>query len=920
MAIKAREKTTPSPATYVQDFGLNVTPSPVQRNKRIVVLGTAEDGPMYEPILMDKPEDAEFVFGRLGAGDLVRGIFESWDVQGGYPTVVGVRIGNGTKAKIEIEETTGTGVDQEQGSNLTSLKLEALYPGAIYNGTTIGYDDNRNVAIYNPKTGTTSVISVDPEHPTNPNVDARNVAELVDAINANINLNSIMVASYSGILADFEIAVSGSSTGVNSTNSFVEISLPDVIDAGYITTSGYMIPSPINGEHTAGNNLIEIEAVEAVSISNWEKLSSKGAAVNSFSLMPLDGKSPAAWQTLQAMYDYDSDGIYSSDPSGSIVSEYVYSLDYALMDGGGGEGGPTLSGGYYLGGTAQEEIRISVPLCLDDTEETSNSGIASGVIMTDSYYTNYRGNYLLAAASGIAQKEVNGIDVRPSGNIVVQVSTTSDPNGFWQTLPYNTTSGIYLENWTGTTGVSGVATFKVGPTASGNPIMQTLVDSRNSIRPNVYVRVSANTIKGTLTEKENLNGLTTSNAYPSDYFVRGQEIVFNSAPVFDMYVNYGTRISYEVGSTVDLTDPNNGKFTFNTVGLLPGPGGLKLDSTDLSYIRFRYRFLPTWPNITTAARSMTGGKDGNILNGRERKEQFNTAYELLRNYGADLWVPMGAYIDELTERFNPITGLKETIAVDYAGDLDEFLEDLSINNIQPHAILGAKPMEDVTQANKDLWVKRLTVRDTSDPTRAANLMATIQNKFISVVAFEPVFLNLGRGRPYVANGQAAYAGMLASMPYDISPTNKAISGIQNLRFGLSSTQYEAMNSARYVTMKTRPGRNPVIVEDVTAAPVGSDFVNWSTFSITAEAANRVYAIADSFIGKPNSVEVRTSLEQMISNALVSMSGLRQFDFSVTSSATQQVIGVVEVDLILVPIFTIKKIRTTVKLRKNLPVS
>jgi hypothetical protein len=317
---------------------------------------------------------------------------------------------------------------------------------------------------------------------------------------------------------------------------------------------------------------------------------------------------------------------------------------------------------------------------------------------------------------------------------------------------------------------------------------------------------------------------------------------------------------------------------------------------------------------------MTGGKDGNILNGRERKEQFNTAYELLRNYGADLWVPMGAYIDELTERFNPITGLKETIAVDYAGDLDEFLEDLSINNIQPHAILGAKPMEDVTQANKDLWVKRLTVRDTSDPTRAANLMATIQNKFISVVAFEPVFLNLGRGRPYVANGQAAYAGMLASMPYDISPTNKAISGIQNLRFGLSSTQYEAMNSARYVTMKTRPGRNPVIVEDVTAAPVGSDFVNWSTFSITAEAANRVYAIADSFIGKPNSVEVRTSLEQMISNALVSMSGLRQFDFSVTSSATQQVIGVVEVDLILVPIFTIKKIRTTVKLRKNLPVS
>jgi hypothetical protein len=66
----AREINLPSPATYVQDFGLNVSPAPIQRNKRVVILGTAEDGPMYEPIQIEKPEDAEFVWGRLGAGDL----------------------------------------------------------------------------------------------------------------------------------------------------------------------------------------------------------------------------------------------------------------------------------------------------------------------------------------------------------------------------------------------------------------------------------------------------------------------------------------------------------------------------------------------------------------------------------------------------------------------------------------------------------------------------------------------------------------------------------------------------------------------------------------------------------------------------------------------------------------------------------
>jgi len=78
----AREISIPSPATYIQDFGLNVSPEPAQRNKRVVIIGTSEDGPMYEPIQVNKPEDAEFVWGRSNVGDLVRGIRECWDVQG----------------------------------------------------------------------------------------------------------------------------------------------------------------------------------------------------------------------------------------------------------------------------------------------------------------------------------------------------------------------------------------------------------------------------------------------------------------------------------------------------------------------------------------------------------------------------------------------------------------------------------------------------------------------------------------------------------------------------------------------------------------------------------------------------------------------------------------------------------------------
>ena len=327
--------------------------------------------------------------------------------------------------------------------------------------------------------------------------------------------------------------------------------------------------------------------------------------------------------------------------------------------------------------------------------------------------------------------------------------------------------------------------------------------------------------------------------------------------------------------------------------------------------------MPNFPNITSKVKSLSGGTNGNFLSNAERYKTLAVAYDKLKNYVADIYVPMGAYIDATAIKANPITGLKEEIPVGFHLQLEDFLEDLSINSTQPHAILGVNPSTANTQEAKDLWVDRLTITDMSDPNRAANIMAQIQNKFMTVVAFEPLFLNIGRGRPYIANGQAAYAGFLASIPYNISPTNKEIPGITTVRFDLSINQYERLNAMRYVTMMSRQGQNPVVVEDVTAAPYGSDFVNWSTFSIMAEAANRVRAVAREFLGRPNSVEVRASLEQLISNALKQMDGLRGFDFSMTSSATQQVLGTIEIDLILVPIFTIKRIRNTVKLRKNL---
>lgn len=955
----AREYAIPSTSTFIRDFGLNVTPQPVLKNRRVVLFGTAEDGPMYEPVLVDKPEDSEIVWGRSTQGDLVRGIFECWNVQEGNPNVVGVRIGNGKKAYIKILESDSYGVNEEQadnsGAGVTSLKLEARFPGARYNQVTIKYDDRRNVAIYNPKTGLTSVFSIDTANPNNSSVDAHNVQELVDAINADRNLNSIIRATTSGVVADFELKVRSGTNGINQSSTGIKVDLKKLLQvSGTLTdaTDAYLVPDPTlpYGEEvrdagglalknlTVTNNLIEIEEIESVSYSEWERIGFN-ANTGTFSQTVLDGKGTSRWDTIQALKDYDSDSQFIHDPSGNVKSEYIFSVENVLIN-----QIPTDARGLDQSGV----FTLTTPLPLDDSEEPWGNSVATTWLATQSDYANYydpnQSGYLWATCQGIDTKLVGGNALRPSGFIRVYVSDDVDPNGSWTELPYNVQSGVYMSSFTAaTTTADAYVTFSIGTGAvlanSGGyenvyfsrtgdirdnvkfTNMAHLIDASGFIRQDKYIRVEAYSVKGFLTEVENLAQLeaNVSNNF-THYFVRGQELLTNAPPPYPIITNYGTRITYEPDTNVAISDAVNGEITFTNPDLLPGPGGNALASDKDSHIRFKYKYMPNFPLVTSAVQSLKNGTNGTKLTVKQREEELVKAYDYLRDFEATLWVPMSAYIDDVKQDWNKQTGLKENVTNSYAVDIEEFLEELSINSIQPHAVLGVNPVPGDTIGERDQWVENLTVVDINNPTRAANVMANIQSKFISVAAFEPLFLNLGRGRPYSNNGQAAYAGLLASLPYNISPTNKALPGISAIRKSFSIRQYESLNAMRYVAMRTRRGQNPVIVNDVTAAPYGSDFVSWSTYSITAESADRVKRIAESYLGQPNSVELRNAMDQDISNSLQEMSGLQGFNFTISSTIEQQVLGVVEIELILVPIFTMKKIRTTVKLRKSLPVT
>ena len=963
----AREYAIPSSSTILEDFGLNVTPLPTTKNRRVVIIGTAEDGPMYEPVLVDVPENAEVVWGRQSKGTLVRGISECWKSQDGNQNLVGVRIGNGNKALLEIVETSGNGINDEQSGDVTSLKLEGKFPGGKYNQITIKYDDRRNVALYNPKTGLTSVFSVDNNNPLNTSVDVHNVQELVDAINVDRNMSSVVKASTEAIDTDYELKVRSTTVGVSQTSNGVKLDLKRLIaQSGIIAdiNNAFIVSDPVlpygtseidgNGDIrnlTVSNNLVQLTEVESVSISEWEEVTYDGT-IGTLDITPLDGKGTSRWDTIQAMKDYDDDSDYAANPSGTIVSEFIYHLGNVLTN-----EIPTSEKGLDELNT----FTINSPLPLDDSEAITvvySGGVAYNYMNGISDYDEYKqydasGNlnasaFINATSQGIETKLIGSDLIRPSGIVRLFVSDDVDPTGNWTELPYHAQSGIYIDSYTpATTNADGFVTFAVGTAASGcyvdtptvketyittdaygsNQVkwtnMSALIDKNGNINPDKYIRVEAQTIKGFLSEAESLpqiEALADTSVVPNSYFIRGQEIVLDAPAPYPMYVNYGTRISYEIDTNAVLSDSIKGEISFTDPNKLPGPAGGPLQSDRDSSIRLKYTYLANFPAITSAAKSLKGGTNGASLTVAQQENEFKKAYDYLRDFEADIWVPMEANIDAIKVDYNPTTGLKEELANSYALDIEDFLEDLSINQLQPHAVLGVTEISGETLGDRDAWIKNLTEVDINNPIRGANVMASIQNKFISVSAFEPIFLNIGRGRPYSSNGQAAYAGLLASLPYDISPTNKTILGVTAIRQSFSIRQLEALNSMRYVSMKTGGPRNPVIVNDITAAPYGSDFVAWSTFSITKEAADRIKRVADTYLGRPNSIELRNALDQDISNTLQAMSGLQAFNFTISSTIEQQILGVVEIELIIVPIFTMKKIRTTVKLRKNLAVN
>lgn len=173
-----------------------------------------------------------------------------------------------------------------------------------------------------------------------------------------------------------------------------------------------------------------------------------------------------------------------------------------------------------------------------------------------------------------------------------------------------------------------------------------------------------------------------------------------------------------------------------------------------------------------------------------------------------------------------------------------------------------------------------------------------------------------------SNGAAAYAGLLSVTPSFLGVTNKPLIAVSQARV-ISGTQAKSLLRHRMVALIQKPA-GYVVTSGITGAfnagvNSRSDYVRVTTIRTTQAMAEVVREAGEAFIGKPISGPFLAALESAIDTNLqraLRRGAIRSYDFAISSTPDQQVLGEVTVDLSMVPAFELVTINTTVSLAKG----
>jgi len=883
------------------DGNLDRPASNQQVNRRILIIGTAEDGPVYEPTLITDLRQVVDVFGRFGQGSLVRSITEAWNAQSGsqgQPQIYAVRLGNkyAKKAFLNISDT-GTEV----------LKLEALYPGDIYNDISV-LMEGIYVKIYNPKSETWSSFMYSSDT-TNTVADVHSISELADKINADPNLNTIMIAAAVEKEANFELNVSSTDTDVLTSvaagSTVIDISGMDQTDL--VSTNRYLDKETNTfADGDENNTITAIEAVYAIGESDMQEHEVAGLSSIKLERQPLDGKNDDRFGTLlNASSDSATVGFpaIASNPQDTVTPEAYLRHKAASLG--------TIMENPASAGNALYVFTVNAPLGLahNDTVSASYAASLADNDGTD-YDATYRGYDLVAdVATYVSAPDSSEYD--DDEQLIIELNPPNAGSNDWSKLYSDQATQKLAETTDFTvTWADGVLTVTIA-----SDTLKAMLDANIGGQ----LRISFDSCIGMMEEKTSLSALQASGATFKDYFVRGNEIMFGAPAPANMVFRHTTLTYYDLGSTLEVVDASVPKLKLIGTGNQPGPGGGAIGTADV-ILGFKYSYSPDWYSFPTL--TFSNGTNGTNLTNNQLYEELEAAYNRLDDFNMDILVVPGAYLDATKTGYNALTGLPQSENAGFHTLMSNFL---SGYNGEAVGVIGFKPLvgtginHSITRGDVALRAMKLTETDASDPLRAANFLVPFQQKFMLAVDAEPIFTY--GGSRYTTTAEAAVAGHFSTLKPNESIYLDSIAGISGLRYKYSdkmvsgASQLNALSDARVIAAIESQSGGIRLTDGPTLADPGSDYERLTTVWIVRRAMEITRGIARDYLGRPSSMEILQALETRLRSELSTMvpNELRGFNFQIKSDPRQRVVGRLEIILQLVPVFEIRSISVPVTL-------
>jgi hypothetical protein len=319
-------------------------------------------------------------------------------------------------------------------------------------------------------------------------------------------------------------------------------------------------------------------------------------------------------------------------------------------------------------------------------------------------------------------------------------------------------------------------------------------------------------------------------------------------------------------------------------------------------------------------------------------DALTAAYRQLENYGTNVVVPAGAYLQpsySLDGSGNPtIVNANGGDTVFFGMNLAQFCARVSVHTKSCFGVISIAPLLVPTFLAVNKRASQLTGTTGTAYTfsyqqdyapSAGPLVGSANGSdgkpfdvgyLLNICAGPDLLVNNIRLGTYVADAAPAYAGRVVSLvPYSAT-TNKIIPGALGLSYNFGPTVLDAATGARFVVFANQAGAVRTVADQTYSLPA-NDFTKLSTLRTTYAAVEMVRAATQSFIGEASNPAAYNSMGTACDSALKALKSagaLLDYSYNINATAAEQIDGNVTIDLVLIPALQIRKITATVSLK------